>query len=406
MSPRSASPDSTSSRRRSARKRASAITFGGDALGCGSRSMSSVSQRRASFALPSSRVSRSSTAPGPSSGTRPAVSSEKPSSSAPPTALMAASTAGRERKLPRSGSTSRSRAAWAARRSRAKHLEVGVAEAVDRLVLVADLEHPGLGTAQHLDELELHGVGVLKLVDHDMVEALAPDRRQGRAVLQECERAQLEVEEVERRALLLELLVARVKGLEQALERPARRSRGVDLGGVRLDRLGVRLGGGDRVADLGQVGVGHALAAQPLVAGDASSTPTATARYAAAARATSSSPSASSASSASRNARSRRRPASVGVEHPERGSSPAASGCEASSRRQKAWIVITQARSVARAMASSSSPRPGSPASRAARERRVSSWRIRVRISAEARSVNVNASRRSTSTPSSITDAQ
>ena len=52
-----------------------------------------------------------------------------------------------------------------------------------------------------------------------MHEPLSPGRGESRAASQELQRAQLEVLKVERRALVLELLVATVKALEQALER-------------------------------------------------------------------------------------------------------------------------------------------------------------------------------------------
>jgi hypothetical protein len=53
----------------------------------------------------------------------------------------------------------------------AEHLDVRVAEAVDRLELVADEEE--LLAAHELDELALQAVGVLELVDHDRAEAPA-----------------------------------------------------------------------------------------------------------------------------------------------------------------------------------------------------------------------------------------
>ena len=63
-----------------------------------------------------------------------------------------------------------------------EQLDVGVAEAVDRLLGVADREQ--VPVRDQLDQLELHLVGVLELVDHDPFEpspvALA-ERRVGRA---------------------------------------------------------------------------------------------------------------------------------------------------------------------------------------------------------------------------------
>src|SRR6266536_2542201 len=50
-------------------------------------------------------------------------------------------------------------------------LDVGVAEGVDRLQLVAD--GAGIVARDELEQLELERVGVLELVDHDALEALA-----------------------------------------------------------------------------------------------------------------------------------------------------------------------------------------------------------------------------------------
>ena len=55
--------------------------------------------------------------------------------------------------------------------ARAEDLDVGVAEAVDRLQLVADRER--VVARQELEQLELQRVRVLELVDHDALEALA-----------------------------------------------------------------------------------------------------------------------------------------------------------------------------------------------------------------------------------------
>src|SRR6202035_2685475 len=52
-----------------------------------------------------------------------------------------------------------------------EQLDVGVAEAVDRLLGVADGEKVVSG--EQLDELELDRVGVLELIDHDPLKARA-----------------------------------------------------------------------------------------------------------------------------------------------------------------------------------------------------------------------------------------
>ena len=202
-------------------------------------------------------------------GIRPALSSAKPSSSALPTALTAPAP-------PVASGSCRAAAARLGpdpsdrvRALLAKDLEVGVAEAVDRLVLVADHEHLGLRAAKLLDQLELDAVGVLELVDHDVLEALAPDRRQRVARAQERERAQLEVEEVERRPLFLERLVAGVEALEQRFEGGAGRLCGGHVRGrKRIHQLLPLARGVKRLAHLRQAGLGHSLAAQLHVRGE------------------------------------------------------------------------------------------------------------------------------------------
>ena len=58
-------------------------------------------------------------------------------------------------------------------------LDVGVAEAVDRLELVADQEEARVRAAQLLDQPQLEAVRVLELVDHQVVELLAVAIAQG-----------------------------------------------------------------------------------------------------------------------------------------------------------------------------------------------------------------------------------
>ena len=59
----------------------------------------------------------------------------------------------------------------APRAALAEDLHVGVAEAVDRLELVADEEPLRVGPGQQVDQLALEPVRVLELVDHDRAEA-------------------------------------------------------------------------------------------------------------------------------------------------------------------------------------------------------------------------------------------
>jgi hypothetical protein len=98
---------------------------------------------------------------------------------------------------------------------------VRVPEAVDRLELVADREQ--VVPFQVLEDLQLHRVRVLELVDHDQAEPLSPAlARLG--VLEQVASAQLEILEVDRRALLLGLLERAPVAVQQ---RVYQRERGV-----------------------------------------------------------------------------------------------------------------------------------------------------------------------------------
>ena len=82
----------------------------------------------------------------------------------------------------------------------AEHLDVRVAEPVDRLELVPDVEHGLLAWAggQEVDQLALQSVRVLELVDHDRPESqLLPLADRG-FVAEQVTRAQLQILEVER----------------------------------------------------------------------------------------------------------------------------------------------------------------------------------------------------------------
>ena len=83
----------------------------------------------------------------------------------------------------------------------AEHLEVGVPEPVDRLVLVADREQARVRAAEPVDQLELDAVRVLELVDHQVPEPVAPGRRNGFGRPQQLHRPQLQVREVEARSV-------------------------------------------------------------------------------------------------------------------------------------------------------------------------------------------------------------
>ena len=85
----------------------------------------------------------------------------------------------------------------------AEYLHVGMAEAVDRLELVADEEPLRIGPGEEIDELALEPVRVLELVDHDRTEAELLALTQRLVVTEEVARTQLQVLEVERRLAVL-----------------------------------------------------------------------------------------------------------------------------------------------------------------------------------------------------------
>jgi len=91
-----------------------------------------------------------------------------------------------------------------------------VPEPVDRLEGVADREQVLAG--DRLDELELDGIGVLELVDHDLREALGVPAAQLAVGGEQVAGQELEVLEVERRLAVLLLCIGRRKALEQLLE--------------------------------------------------------------------------------------------------------------------------------------------------------------------------------------------
>ena len=123
---------------------------------------------------------------------------------------MAATSSGAARKLPVRGSATPfgSEPSSEARVLAAVDLDVGVAEGVDRLELVADQEQPRVRAPERLDQRELQGVGVLELVDHQVAELLAVALAEPLVAAQQRHGLELEVLEVQRRALGLQLLVA------------------------------------------------------------------------------------------------------------------------------------------------------------------------------------------------------
>ena len=92
-------------------------------------------------------------------------------------------------------------------------------EAVDRLHLVTDREEvrrPGrVLPADQFEQLFLQRVDVLQLVDQHVLEAALVALAQARVVAQQVARHELEVLEVERRAAVFQVRVARAEAREQ-----------------------------------------------------------------------------------------------------------------------------------------------------------------------------------------------
>ena len=105
----------------------------------------------------------------------------------------------------------------------AEDLDVGVAEAVDGLELVADEEEllPVRALGEQVDDLALEPVRVLELVDHDRAEAPALALPHGRVVAEQVARGELEILEVERRLAVLRRAVGDAEPLEELLEEVA-----------------------------------------------------------------------------------------------------------------------------------------------------------------------------------------
>ena len=139
----------------------------------------------------------------------------------------------------------------------AEDADVGVAEAVDRLELVADREQvPAL---ERLEQVQLQAVGVLELVDHQQREALAPARPLG-VVGQQRAHAELEVVEVHAGAGGLALRVLGGEAAEQAVDQDQRGARVMVGAGTAVGLPGAPVGlaglGRERLragAELGRV---------------------------------------------------------------------------------------------------------------------------------------------------------
>jgi hypothetical protein len=102
--------------------------------------------------------------------------------------------------------------------ARREHGDVGAAESVDRLEVVADGEK--VVVDDQVEDVALQTVRVLKLVDEHVVESLARSLAKPGPAAKQVARMELEVVEVERRALRLELRVAPAVEAEELVEEP------------------------------------------------------------------------------------------------------------------------------------------------------------------------------------------
>ena len=142
-----------------------------------------------------------------------------------------------------------------ARATRAEDLHVGMAEGVDRLQLVTD--RAGVVARHQLEQLELQGVRVLELVDHDALEALAVAGGDPGLAGQQVARQQLEVVEVDAAASALGRRVGVGVAPQQLVDERQRRDgeaigqrRGVSLAGRAVGVGGGRLQGVRGAPDL------------------------------------------------------------------------------------------------------------------------------------------------------------
>ena len=81
------------------------------------------------------------------------------------------------------------------------------APAVDRLILVSDHAEVLARSGQQLDQLLLRAVGVLELIDHQILESLAPCRPRVRMFAQQLHGPQQQIVEIHGRSLVQDFLI-------------------------------------------------------------------------------------------------------------------------------------------------------------------------------------------------------
>ena len=126
-----------------------------------------------------------------------------------------------------------------------EQLHVGVPEAVDRLLCVADREQ--VRARDQLDQLELDAIGVLELIDHDPLKAARVALAQLGGGAKQLERQQFEILEVDAGDRPLARLVACPEGRQESVEpvtdrtgRPGRAHGAVGAQRLPVGRAGVR----------------------------------------------------------------------------------------------------------------------------------------------------------------------
>ena len=124
----------------------------------------------------------------------------------------------------------------------AEHLDVGVAEAVDALALVADVHALGIRARDQLEDRVLQRVRVLELVDEEVPDARLHGRPGVRVADQQVARAQLEVGEVERGCGELARRVDAVEALHEPDDLRVQHARHVPARGALDTRELLRVG--------------------------------------------------------------------------------------------------------------------------------------------------------------------
>ena len=129
-----------------------------------------------------------------------------------------------------------------------EHLDLGAAEAVDRLLCIAHGAQRALPrTRQVTDQIDLHLIGILKLIDHDHLKAALVRSTDGRVIAQGLVGHTQQVVIVERGLVGLERTVLRLYGTGKPHQRIERRAAAgkhdIDkrIGGLGLEQLDLLL---------------------------------------------------------------------------------------------------------------------------------------------------------------------